>query len=453
METGKELGNLDGQVAKTSALIKNQVVQPTARSIAGVVASLLREGHIAEGGRLPNVRVLASELGVSPATISQAWTLLRSRGLLHGRGKSGVTVSTILEAAPEFDSEADGGLLDLRFLLPDQELLPTRLSLALQAALELPSLNHYDRLPILPELRDAVCRDWPFQTGGYVATSGGIDAVDLALRTLTVPGDRVAIENPTSTPVLRTISNLNLLPVPVAEDASGPTVEGLKAALKTRPTVFLLQPRARVPTGTVMARHRLEELASVLDRSAVNVLELDFGNQLSTVSQRSIGCFAPERTLLVKSFSKSHGPDLRVAVIGGPAEHVRAMTSRIRGSRQWTSKILQGTLAWMLLDSSTVREVQHAKETYSTRRNRLLDALNKQVGGITNGDGLCLWLPVRNEQSARDFLHAHRILAFEGSKAWVTQEEPHLRLATTSNIPNVGELTQRLKEAAELNAL
>lgn len=439
---------LEHEMARTGALIKESVVQPTARNVAGVVASLLRGGQIDEGARLPNVRDLAADLGVSPATISQAWTLLRRRGLLHGRGKSGVTVSTILEAAPETHAGAAGRTLDLRFLLPDQELLPTRLEPALLSALEIPTLNQYDRVPILPELRDVISPSWPFTAEGYVATSGGIDAVDLALRTLTVPGDRVAIENPTSTPVLRALANLNLLPVPVAEDDAGPTVEGLKAALKTQPAVFLLQPRARVPTGTVMEKKRLEELAGALKGTAVNVLELDFGNLLSTVSPRSIGCFAPKRTLLVRSFSKSHGPDLRVAVIGGPAEHVRAMNSRVRGSRQWTSKILQGALAWMLEDPATINEVVQASRIYALRRQQLLEALEPRIDGMTNGDGLCLWLPVLHEGAALDCLSGRGILAFEGSKAWVEEKGPHLRLSTTFEISDLEDVADRLVEAS-----
>lgn len=133
-------------------------------------------------------------------------------------------------------------------------------------------------------------------------------------------------------------------------------------------------------------------------------------------------------------------------------EHVRAMNSRVRGSRQWTSKILQGALAWMLKDAETIDEIHHARSIYSLRRNRLLEALEQQIEGMTNGDGLCLWLPVRDESAALKSLRGHGILAFEGSKAWVHEHGPHLRLSTTFDIPDVAEVAQNLLQAAQRRA-
>ena len=65
---------------------------PTPRGIASGIARLITSGDLAPGDRLPTVRVLASELGVSPATVSHAWQTLSAAGLIVSRGRSGSTV-------------------------------------------------------------------------------------------------------------------------------------------------------------------------------------------------------------------------------------------------------------------------------------------------------------------------------------------------------------------------
>jgi DNA-binding FadR family transcriptional regulator len=60
----------------------------TPRAIAGVLARLINTGELPQGARLPTVRELASELAVSPATVSQAWQALSRAGLIESRGRA-----------------------------------------------------------------------------------------------------------------------------------------------------------------------------------------------------------------------------------------------------------------------------------------------------------------------------------------------------------------------------
>jgi len=57
--------------------------------IAGAIARLINSGDLAPGDRLPTVRELAADLGVSPATVSHAWQALAGVGLIISRGRSG----------------------------------------------------------------------------------------------------------------------------------------------------------------------------------------------------------------------------------------------------------------------------------------------------------------------------------------------------------------------------
>ena len=101
----------------------------TPRGIAGVIARLVNSGELGAGDRLPTVRELAGALGVSPATVSQAWQALSRAGLIESRGRAGsfVRSATSARLAPRMRGMAapnDPVRLDLSRGTPDPLLLP-----------------------------------------------------------------------------------------------------------------------------------------------------------------------------------------------------------------------------------------------------------------------------------------------------------------------------------------
>src|SRR6185369_13413279 len=73
----------------------------------------------------------------------------------------------------------------------------------------------------------------------------------------------------------------------------------------------------------------------------------------------------PEHTVLVRSFSKTHGPDLRLAAIGGPAAVVGPIVERRYLGQGWSSRLVQSILLDLLTDDSSRRLVADARATYS----------------------------------------------------------------------------------------
>ncbi|GAA4325691.1 hypothetical protein GCM10023178_38060 [Actinomadura luteofluorescens] len=60
-----------------AAWLAERIGDRTARGIAAAMTGLIRGGEIPAGTRLPTVRGLAAELGVSPGTVADAWATLR----------------------------------------------------------------------------------------------------------------------------------------------------------------------------------------------------------------------------------------------------------------------------------------------------------------------------------------------------------------------------------------
>ena len=71
--------------------------EPTPRGIAAAVNRLIRGGRLVTGDRLPTVRDLARSLGVSPATVSEAWQALSAVGAIESRGRAGTFVRSTEE--------------------------------------------------------------------------------------------------------------------------------------------------------------------------------------------------------------------------------------------------------------------------------------------------------------------------------------------------------------------
>src|ERR1700679_2363165 len=85
-------------IVSFSELVDNvgdfDIDDPSPRSIAAAIARQINSGTLAPGERLPTVRDLARQLGVSPATVSHAWQALSGAGLIVSRGRSGSFVQS-----------------------------------------------------------------------------------------------------------------------------------------------------------------------------------------------------------------------------------------------------------------------------------------------------------------------------------------------------------------------
>ncbi|MCO5089867.1 PLP-dependent aminotransferase family protein [Bosea sp. (in: a-proteobacteria)] len=391
----------------------------TTRGIARETGALIRSGALPVGSKLPPVRELAYALGVSPATVSLAWSELRRHKIIGGRGRNGAWVMADRFAArPERHLSVGNygpDVLKLATAEPDIDLLPP-LGAALAHGAQAERLNSYERVRILPELEAAVRPSWPYDAGAFLATNGGYNAIYTLLHALVQPGAPIAIEDPTGLRLLDILEDLDVPIIPVACDRDGPLPASLAKALEQRPVAFIFEPRVHCVTGARLSPERLSELGDLLAGSDALIIEDDGVGDLDDAPRISLGRRFPDRVVHVLSYSKSHGPDLRLAVLSASATIVEQVQSYRSFSAGWTSRILQSATAWLLNDAGTAGIVARARHVYAVRRRRLAEELARCGVDIDPGHGLSVFIPVKSESYALVTLAARGIAVHAGAK-------------------------------------
>ncbi|MET0423295.1 MAG: aminotransferase class I/II-fold pyridoxal phosphate-dependent enzyme [Actinoplanes sp.] len=408
------------------ALITGAVDDRSARGIAAAVSRLVTAGELAAGARLPTVRDVARELGVSPTTVSEAWRSLTRAGAIQTRGRSGTFVTAPVLPRQRWRYSQLGGAVsavtkDLSTGVPDHDLLPD-LTDALKRIGDGRLTSSYLDAPVLPQLETALRKRWPFEPEQLTVVDGALDALDRVIAAVVRFGDHVVVENPAFPPLLDLLQAIGATVLGVPMDESGMRPDRLRDVLAEYPAVAVfLQPRAHNPTGVSIAPDRAAELAAVLrGHPEVLVVEDDHAGDIAGAPPTSLGALLPGRTAHVASFSKSHGPDLRLAAIGGPARVISAVADRRLLGPGWSSRLLQGVLLDLLTDPAAQAQVAQARDAYAARRAGLLAALHARGVTATAADGINLWMAVDDQQIAMVALAAHGIAVAPGAPFCVT---------------------------------
>jgi DNA-binding transcriptional MocR family regulator len=284
---------------------------------------------------------------------------------------------------------------------------------------------------------------------------GAFDALDRIVNATVRFGDRVIMENPAFAPMLDLLQTVGATVVGVPVDEQGIAPAPLAAVLAGHPAVALfLQPRAHNPTGASMSPGRAADVAGVLRRfPEVLVVEDDHAGDIATAPPVSLGRHLPDRTVHVSGFSKSHGPDLRLAAIGGPAGVISAVADRRLLGPGWSSRLLQGVLLDLLTDVTAVAQVARAREAYASRRAALLTRLADRGAVATAADGINLWLAVDDQQIAMVTLAAHGVAVAPGAPFCVTPlDADHVRVTVGLVADGYDHLADVLASAAVLDS-
>lgn len=316
--------------------------------IAHRIHQSIETGVYLPGERLPGVRLLSQQFGVSISTIVQAQRQLENEGSLQARPRSGYYIceqpwnKPALPSAsspPQRPMPVSGQELSLHLArvvnqedfiqlgaaVPHTSFLPMR---ALQR-----SLNKVVRLydnraanyafpPGLPSLQQQIARRMlasgdRLQPEAILITNGGHEALTLALRTVAEAGDIIAIESPTFYGLLQVIDSLGMKALEIPTDPqTGLSLPALELALEQWPIkACVLIPNFHNPLGCLLSDAHKAALVKLSHRYQVTLIEDDIYADLAYNGERprSLHSFDQhQRVIYCSSFSKTIAQGLRL---------------------------------------------------------------------------------------------------------------------------------------------
>ncbi len=302
------------------------------------------------GERIPSIRELATNHGVSTATAVQACHQLEKEGLILARQRAGffvcssapsVTFKTHPTSEPAFISnpalremrfiDANADVLPLHYARPAAALLPdTAIAAALSRCLRRQRSSALDYSP--PQghgpLRRQIAHRYvnlgaQVEAEEIIVTAGAMEAISLVLRATTSPGDLVLVETPAYQGILQTLAALSLRVVEFPQDpVGGIDMECLETILGEKQVrIALVVPNFSNPSGRMLDDATKQRLLAACERHGTIILEDDVYGELAWDDSRPSPLRrwdSGKNVITCSSFSKFLAPGLRVGwIVGG----------------------------------------------------------------------------------------------------------------------------------------
>jgi DNA-binding transcriptional MocR family regulator len=386
--------------------------QPLYAELAASLQRLIEQDTLRPGYRVPSVRRMSLQRGVSISTVLQAYTLLENRGFLEARPQSGYYVRPrLLLSVPEprrgrpmvRPAYVHGGdltahlrqvALDPHYVpfaaaCPHHSLFPTRkLGRLLGAAVRSdPSIiGRYAMNSAYEPLAREIARRYllagaPLHHDELVVTVGCTEAINLCLRAVTRPGDTVALETPAYFGFLETIQSLNLKALEIPTDPrEGICLDALRTALEQNDIkVVLVMPSFQNPLGSSMPDAKKEQLCRLLADANVPAIEDDIYGDLQFGERRPKPLKAWDRdglVMLCSSFGKTLAPGFRIGwtAPGRQLERVRHLKFT---NTLGTPVVLQKVLADFLRDGGYDHHLRSIRRAYQNQMHLFSQAIRR----------------------------------------------------------------------------
>lgn len=374
---------------------------PLYLQIATQMAELIRNGTLARGARMPSVRELARQRGVAQSTVVQAYHWLEDARLITARPRSGYFVAPRPVALPE--PTVSRGLRRPRDVSVDwlgQRILgtphpadvvsfssgtpgPDLLDVdRVRRAVTRSAQRHRQLLCTYPstngheDARRAIARyalglGCTLDPERILVTGGCMDSISLCLRTVTQPGDVVALESPTHFSFLEVLQGLHLkaLEIPT-HPRHGLSLDALQLALETQPVkALIVVPTLSNPLGACMPQAERRRLAQMAARHGLAVIEDAIYSDLAEQDEhrRTIKSYdTTGHVMLCDSFSKTLAPGLRLGWVeaGRWTEPLRRIKDLQAGGQ---SPVLELALADLILQTGHAAAMRQLRTAIAAR--------------------------------------------------------------------------------------
>lgn len=381
----------------------------------------ISSGRLRPAMRLPPVRALEHQLGISKNTVQAAYDELVARGLLESRERQGVFVASPPgRVSPRpFRSASPPALvaldipkfkpvhperLELSNVFIDPDLLPHgQLSDCFRSVLASPGLHTFYDAQGHPGLREAIAerlqaRGIDADPADVILTSGSQQALDIVARSL--EHKVIATENPVYSFARQSFISVGCRTVPLAIDPfSSVDLDAWEAVLASeRPSLVYVIPNYQNPTGYSYSTPELERLLELSEKYRFAIMEDDWGSDMLSCSEYrpTLRALGGKNVLYVNSFTKKVLPSLRLGYLVCPegARDVLVAAKRVAtlGNATLMEAMLHEFITRGYYDTHLRRIHGLLDQRYLASLELLRRLMPEGVRFSTPGGGPTLWL-------------------------------------------------------------
>ena len=407
--------------------------------LAAFITGLVDNGTLPAGTRVPSLRQISKQRQISLASALQAYRLLEDRGVLEARPQSGYYVAPgrvslrepMISKPPEkainvavsgvvlklLEYAADPALVPLGCAIPSTELLASgRLDrfLARAARVKGVEYNVYTVPKGDPRLRQEISRRalrWgqALSPEDIAITCGCTEALTLALKAVSQPGDTIGIESPTYFGLLHALEALDLKAFELPTDAtSGIDLPALEKALKGNSlTACLFSSSFNNPLGCTMSDAKKIEVLELLARHRVPLIEDDIYGDIYFGKTRPKPFMALDRrgnTLYCSSFSKTIAPGYRIGWIA-TGRHMQKVLERKFAFTLCGPALPQAAFADFLSSGGYDNHLRRMRRVFEDNIVQMIRTIEKAFPSDTRvtrpAGGFVLWLELPKPLASR----------------------------------------------------
>ncbi|MCB9435141.1 MAG: PLP-dependent aminotransferase family protein [Ardenticatenaceae bacterium] len=440
--------------------------------IAEQIKTQIGNGRLPANTRLPTVRQLADQLGVTRLTVQNAYAELQADGWVEAVVGRGTFVSRSVQPHAILDKigrrlTADGvlddilqldhvvGVRSMALAHPDDAFFPID---EFWAGLnrvrgDAESVMSYTSIQGDPQLR-VVLADMVREEGitavpeQIMIISGAMQGIALIAQAHTRPGDTVLIDAPTFLGTLNILHAQNLTLINVPLDGEGPCLDTLERLIQRhRPRFYYAIPNYHNPTGICMSLARREGLLQLAQRYQLPIIEDDIYGKLyyDAPPPPLLKALDPgDHVIYLSSFSKILMPGLRTGYL---ITHNDALRSRLLELRRATDLggpgLVQRATAVFLQSGGLKRHLRKIRPIYKQRRDVLLEAMQTHlphgVSWTRPSGGFSAWLTLPRVFAPGELYRTalQRGFAFTPGDAYLphSDENDHFRLCFGNQSP------------------
>lgn len=287
-------------------------------------------------------------------------------------------------------------------------------------------------------------------------TVGGSEAIDGCIRTIVSPGDEVLIIEPSFVCYVPLVKMCGGVPVIIEtkdENNFRLTADELRAHI-TDKTKLLILPYPNNPTGAVMRREHLEEIAQVLRDTNIIVLSDEIYSELTYGGERHVsiaeidGMY--ERTVIASGFSKTYSmTGWRMGFACGPEPIITQMTK----IHQFAIMSAPTTSQFAAIEAIVGGEsdIQDMRFEYDIRRTFIVNEFRKMGLTCFEPEGAFYAFPcikstgLTSEEFCERLLLEKKVAAIPGT-AFGECGEGFIRVSYCNSLKNLKKATERIKE-------